>query len=236
MLQPSSFLLILFSFSAFVFAAPISKRGQTYSGQATYYAAGLGACGIRNTGNDFIVALNTGQWDGRSHCFKMITISHGGRTHQAQITDECPTCGYGALDLSESLFSSFEDTSAGVFQMTWWYNDNPPNNNPSPTPSPKPHTTSKAPAPTPTTTTTRTPTPTPTTTSTSSRQRSTSTTASSTGSRSRSIHTSTTPTSTSSSTSAPAPTPSNETDGNIQAVYNVLLSLGKLVGVAAGQA
>ncbi|KAG8730744.1 hypothetical protein FRC12_020096 [Ceratobasidium sp. 428] len=30
----------------------IAKRGQSFSGQATYYEAGMGACGKSNTGSD----------------------------------------------------------------------------------------------------------------------------------------------------------------------------------------
>lgn len=38
-------------------AASLEKR--SYSGRATFYAAGLGNCGWHNSGSDMIVALNT---------------------------------------------------------------------------------------------------------------------------------------------------------------------------------
>jgi hypothetical protein len=60
--------------------------------------------------SDFIVALNTPQYGGGypgPNCFKSITISYGGKTAQAKIMDQCPSCGYGDLDLSRSLFNYF---------------------------------------------------------------------------------------------------------------------------------
>jgi len=63
---------------------PLQKRA---SGQFTYFAVGMGACGKWNTADDFIVALNTPSWDGGSHCFQTITITINGQTTQAQIVD-----------------------------------------------------------------------------------------------------------------------------------------------------
>jgi expansin (peptidoglycan-binding protein) len=35
--------------------------------------------------------------------------------------DECPTCSYGQLDLSPSLFNHFANPDDGIFEMTWDY-------------------------------------------------------------------------------------------------------------------
>ncbi|ORX39829.1 RlpA-like double-psi beta-barrel-protein domain-containing protein-containing protein [Kockovaella imperatae] len=169
--------------------------------RATYYAVGLGACGWYNQPSDYIVALNSDQYGGGypgPQCGKMITISYNGNTAVAQIADECPSCPYGGLDLSQGLFEHFADTSVGVIYVDWWYNDgsggggggNQPSPSPSPSPTPTPTTTWQAPPTTtstwqaPTTTSTYSPPPppssssstTPTTTSTSSTTPSTSTT------------------------------------------------------------
>lgn len=105
-------------------AKSLEKR--SFSGQATYFVDGLGACGITNGPGDFIVALNTPQYGGGSpgpECFKTITINAGGKSAQATITDECPSCAYGSLDFSEGLFQHFNDLSVGEFPITWSYND-----------------------------------------------------------------------------------------------------------------
>ncbi|KAJ9116405.1 hypothetical protein QFC22_004847 [Naganishia vaughanmartiniae] len=104
-----------------VSASPV-KRG--FGGRATFYATGLGACGEVNTDSDYIVALNSAQY-GEGYpgpeCFKQIQISANGKTATATIMDQCPSCSYGELDLSPSLFNHFASPDDGVFQMTWDY-------------------------------------------------------------------------------------------------------------------
>ncbi|KAG9106756.1 hypothetical protein FRC07_008744 [Ceratobasidium sp. 392] len=118
----------------------LTKR---FGGRATYYETGLGACGISNSPSDKIVALNAPQYgDGYPgpHCFQGITICARGKCRKAQITDKCPGCPYGALDMSQSLFEYFADISEGVFQMTWSFGDGEPDEPEKPDP---PKTTKK---------------------------------------------------------------------------------------------
>ncbi|WWC61167.1 uncharacterized protein I303_103747 [Kwoniella dejecticola CBS 10117] len=120
----------------------VEKRGQQYANsRATFYDVGLGACGWYNNANDFIVAQNSAQYGGGypgPNCGRSISISYGGKVVTATIADECPTCPYGGLDMSRGLFDQFASESAGVFYMTWWYNDE----------SQDPTTTSEKPSPT----------------------------------------------------------------------------------------
>lgn len=72
-------------------------------------------------------------------------ITAFGKTAVARVMDECPTCGYGQLDFSRSLFTYFAPESEGVFNMEWkWVGD-------AEAPPPPPPT-SEAPAPAPETT------------------------------------------------------------------------------------
>ncbi|KAJ4484098.1 RlpA-like double-psi beta-barrel-protein domain-containing protein-containing protein [Lentinula lateritia] len=102
------------------------KRDST-TGDFTYYVAGLGACGTTNTASDYIVALNSDQWDGGSHCYEMVTLSYGGKTVTAQVTDECPTCAYGQLDLTYSLFAALSGGDPNqigeMYGGTWSFAD-----------------------------------------------------------------------------------------------------------------
>lgn len=104
-------------------AAPLAKR--VSGGQATYYAAGLGACGWTNSGSDFIVAMNAPEWDGGSHCGQMVTITNqqNGNTQTAQVADLCPGCSYGSLDMSTGLFSALSNGNMdeGVFPISWTF-------------------------------------------------------------------------------------------------------------------
>ncbi|CBQ70620.1 conserved hypothetical protein [Sporisorium reilianum SRZ2] len=108
-------------------AAPLAKRS---SGQATYYAAGFGACGWYNSGSDFIVAMNAPEWNGGSNCGKTVTITNtqNGNTQRAQVVDLCPGCSWGSLDMSTSLFSALNNGNmdAGVFPITWSYGSGAP--------------------------------------------------------------------------------------------------------------
>ena len=100
------------------------------------------------------MALNSAQFGSGypgPNCGRSITISANGKQVQATIADQCPSCGYGELDLSEGLFTQFAGTGAGVFDMTWWYNSgsgSPGGGQPQQQPAPEPTTTHK-PSPTP---------------------------------------------------------------------------------------
>ncbi|KAF8758375.1 hypothetical protein RHS01_02732 [Rhizoctonia solani] len=142
-----------------------SNLQKRFSGTATYYQTGMGACGQYNNPGDFIVALNSAQYGGGypgPNCFKGINICGKGKCHYATIVDECPTCSHGSLDLSQGLFEFFAPTSDGVFQMTWSFADG--GDDPKPTtskkPDPPPPTTTWKPEPSPEPTTTWKPEPT----------------------------------------------------------------------------
>ena len=100
--------------------------------QATWFNVGLGACGVENTDDDFIVALAQPDWDGGSHCGQVsstpflmgsggapdlvtfsisqelqITNPSNGRVETATVRDLCPGCPSGNLGESHPpLFSA----------------------------------------------------------------------------------------------------------------------------------
>ncbi|KAJ7685011.1 RlpA-like double-psi beta-barrel-protein domain-containing protein-containing protein [Mycena polygramma] len=110
----------------------LAKRAQgdldkrTSNARWTFYSTGLGACGGYNSDSDFIVALNQ-QTFGYSYpsqyCYKMISMTYNGKTTQAQITDSCPGCPVGGLDLSPGLFSFFASQDEGVIYGSWEFVD-----------------------------------------------------------------------------------------------------------------
>ncbi|KAF9653154.1 hypothetical protein BDM02DRAFT_3183110 [Thelephora ganbajun] len=189
---------------------PFQKRA---SGQFTYYAAGMGACGKQNTNDDFIVALNTPSWAGGSHCFETVTITINGKTIPAQVVDRCESCGPGDLDFSPGLFHSFGGTDGqGVMYGTWHFGGEEPKTDPVPT-------------------TTTSVNPQPSSTSTSTLPSSTSTPPSSTASEPPKTSSLSSSPSSSSSSNVAAPTPTG-------VLAQSLLSLGDLGGLilAAGTA
>lgn len=104
-----------------------AKRGSSslakrdFSGQFTYYADNTdeGACGGWNKPGDYIVALNAQQFDGGKYCGETVSITINGKTQSATIVDECMGCGFGGLDFSSGLFSSFANLGVGELHGSW---------------------------------------------------------------------------------------------------------------------
>jgi len=202
----------------------------------SFYDAGLGSCGKTNTASDFIVALNSAQYDSGSYCFQMITISFGGKTTQAQITDRCPGCPYAGLDFSRGLFDFFSSEDAGIIYGEWTFGSGDPS--PSPKPKTTPTSTREASSSTSTpqaTSTKTTPSPSPTTSSssTSSSSSSSSTSsaapsvaASSSSSSSSITYTSTTP---NAAVETAGPISNSEAGGNLNQLNLALIGMGGMV-------
>ncbi|CCL98949.1 uncharacterized protein FIBRA_00957 [Fibroporia radiculosa] len=89
----------------------------------TFFDAGQNACGSKDSNSDYIVALNSAQFNGGEYCYQKVTISYGGKSTQATVTDECPGCPYGGLDFSRGLFDYFAAESIGVLYGTWTFDD-----------------------------------------------------------------------------------------------------------------
>ncbi|KIH93115.1 expansin family protein [Sporothrix brasiliensis 5110] len=106
------------------------SSGTTFTGDMTYYTVGLGSCGTDQTGDDLtqnIVAMNVEQMGSQSNgnplCGQTITISANGNTATATIMDKCMGCAYGAIDVSEKVFTEiFGSLDVGRSPVTWWFN------------------------------------------------------------------------------------------------------------------
>ncbi|PCH33788.1 hypothetical protein WOLCODRAFT_22254 [Wolfiporia cocos MD-104 SS10] len=106
---------------------------ETNSGDATYYAAGLGACGITNTDSDYIVAVswelfdNYPGYDGTNPntnpvCNKQITANYEGKSVTVTVTDRCTGCDTTSLDFTPTAFQQMADLSIGrLYGMTWQF-------------------------------------------------------------------------------------------------------------------
>ncbi|KAF3061591.1 Papain inhibitor [Daldinia childiae] len=89
-----------------------------FSGDMTYYAPGLGACGNYNTESEAVVAMSPSQ-DG--NCGRTININYNGKTVSATVVDKCPGCAGDSIDVSPSVFEQLESLDAGRVQVTWEY-------------------------------------------------------------------------------------------------------------------
>jgi hypothetical protein len=103
----------------------------TQTGQGTFYATGLGACGITNTDADFIAAVSHLLFDtfpgyngvnpnDNPVCNRKVTATYQGKSVTVAITDRCTGCNTTSLDFSPAAFDELADPSIGrIFGMTW---------------------------------------------------------------------------------------------------------------------
>jgi hypothetical protein len=103
----------------------------TQTGDGTFYATGLGACGITNNDSQHIVAVSRLLFDtfpGYSGvnpntnpvCGRHVTASYQGKSVDLVITDRCEACKITDLDMAPSAFDELADPSVGrIHGMTW---------------------------------------------------------------------------------------------------------------------
>lgn len=110
-----------------------SSSGDVTTGQATFYATGLGACGITNKDTDFICAVSHLLFDGfegytggdpnsNPICGKKIKATYQGKSVTVTVTDRCVGCAAGDLDFAPSAFDQLANEDLGRLSgMTWQF-------------------------------------------------------------------------------------------------------------------
>ncbi|CAG8495659.1 10671_t:CDS:1 [Funneliformis caledonium] len=117
-------------FSQFIitsYSAPFSSHLQkrAFSGSATYYEPGLGACGVFSSRLDLIIAVNAAQFGNTPNpnqnpiCGKRVIINGPKGTITCRVVDRCPGCSFGDLDLSPTAFEKIANLDQGRVQITW---------------------------------------------------------------------------------------------------------------------
>lgn len=104
-----------------------SSSGGDFSGDGTYYATGLGACGITNTDSDFICAIShelfdsvsTGNPNTNPLCGKKLTATRNGKSVTVTVTDRCPGCSYYSLDFSPAAYDVLGTEEEGRIEINW---------------------------------------------------------------------------------------------------------------------
>lgn len=105
------------------------------TGQGTFYATGLGACGITNNDSQHICAVshllfdtfpgyNGGNPNNNPICGRFVTAHYGGNSVKLEITDRCTGCKITDLDMAPSAFNLLADPAIGrISGMTWTWDD-----------------------------------------------------------------------------------------------------------------
>jgi expansin len=113
-------------------AAPVraaTSKGPDVRGKATNYgpaASANGNCSFPSVPkNGFTVAAGPDLYAHGAACGGYLDVSSGGRTIRVKITDQCPECGPGHLDLTDEAFRAFAPLVIGVIPITYRVVTNP---------------------------------------------------------------------------------------------------------------
>lgn len=115
---------------------PLPSNTATFTGDLTYYAPGLGACGVTSSSTEDIVAVSHIIFDAASVssnpnanplCGKRIRIERaytesrkrGNSSVDVTVVDRCTGCAQADLDVSLSVFTQLADESKGRVEMSW---------------------------------------------------------------------------------------------------------------------
>ncbi|KAI9624453.1 hypothetical protein H4Q26_016854 [Puccinia striiformis f. sp. tritici PST-130] len=82
---------------------------------------GHGACGEKSSEADYMIAMNTPQYNSGGPCHQNVVIRNkkNGKRVVAKVLDECPSCRFGDLDLSPSAFKALGKLEDGVLPIDW---------------------------------------------------------------------------------------------------------------------
>ncbi|CAO0797721.1 unnamed protein product [Mucor circinelloides] len=106
-------------------AAPAASNNlqarSSKSGDATYYAVGLGSCGETNSDDEMVAALSSSLMGGSNSdlCGKSITVKSASGSVTLKVVDSCPGCSEGDVDMSEAAFKKLGQLDEGRIPITW---------------------------------------------------------------------------------------------------------------------
>ncbi|PQE31943.1 riboflavin aldehyde-forming enzyme protein [Rutstroemia sp. NJR-2017a WRK4] len=115
-------------------ALPLPSNGGIFTGDLTWYAPALGACGITSSSSDSICAVSHVIFDAASTgsnpnanplCGKKIRITRtkengsGNNTVDVEVVDRCVGCKAEDLDLSLSVFDKLANEAEGRVTGSW---------------------------------------------------------------------------------------------------------------------
>jgi len=119
---------------------PLPSSSQHFTGDLTYYAPALGACGITSSSSDSIVAVSHILFDAvqtgsdpnaNPLCGLKIRATRfkdgaGERSADLTVVDRCTGCKVDDLDTTETVFGRLADVDQGRVTVTWaWLNPVP---------------------------------------------------------------------------------------------------------------
>ncbi|KAJ8089123.1 hypothetical protein PM082_014371 [Marasmius tenuissimus] len=129
----SKITLAAISLSAIAIAAPTSLASrQVQVGDVTFFAPGLGSCGIPSGPTELVAAAPAGVFDTfpgagpnpnlNPICNKRVRVTANGKSVDVTVVDRCPGCVGGSIDLSPAAFDVLAPQSVGrITGATWTF-------------------------------------------------------------------------------------------------------------------
>ncbi|GJC96737.1 SCP-like extracellular protein [Colletotrichum higginsianum] len=96
---------------------PLPTNKEVHTGDLTYYAVGLGACGQTHGDTDMIVSVSHYIWD------EIRVRRDGEGSVDVTVVDRCTGCEPTDLDLSPAVFERLADKDEGRVTGTWTWLD-----------------------------------------------------------------------------------------------------------------
>ncbi|POW05156.1 hypothetical protein PSTT_09903 [Puccinia striiformis] len=96
-----------------------ARSSGAFHGTATWFRPNVGACGEKSSEADYMIAMNTPQYNSGGPCHQNVVIRNkkNGKRVVAKVLDECPSCRFGDLDLSPSAFKALGKLEDGVLPV-----------------------------------------------------------------------------------------------------------------------
>lgn len=121
------YILLHFLLTIFIQKSYQNSYQLNYQGDATVYGGGVngGACGFKsiwtnkNKNFKYGVAINSRQYNNSLSCGNCVNIQYKNRNINAVVTDICPECAYGDLDLFTETYNELIQEEPGRKKITW---------------------------------------------------------------------------------------------------------------------
>ena len=101
---------------------PAEALSALYTGDGTFYGAtGEGNCLFdASPDNMMVAAMNQKDYAGSAACGEYIVVTGPKGKVTVRITDRCPECAPGDVDLSAQAFAKIADPAAGRVRISWY--------------------------------------------------------------------------------------------------------------------
>ncbi|MET8542670.1 RlpA-like double-psi beta-barrel domain-containing protein [Kitasatospora sp. NPDC004799] len=109
---------VLMASGVLLLVTAIPSAATDFSGRATYYAPGMGACGWVSTPDQNIVALDSSTFT-TALCGRKLTVTYKKKSITVTVVDESPIAPRHGLDLSEGAFKRLASTDDDHIYVTW---------------------------------------------------------------------------------------------------------------------